>query len=146
MTYEVTQDYRPGIFERSLPEVLKGYTLVKLNEESYQVVDLQGRHTGIIPVDVFRKISKKQAAAADLMKAIGQQVKEARKARKLTLEEAAAKIKASKVYISRVESGSGNISIPQLQKIVNSMGYELKIKIVRKYEQLQTAPKVSDLL
>ena len=100
MTYEVTQDYRPGIFERSLPEVLKGYTLVKLNEESYQVVDLQGRHTGTIPVDVFRKISKKQAAAADLMKAIGQQVKEARKARKLTLEEAAAKIKASKVYLS----------------------------------------------
>lgn len=135
MIYTVTQNYKPGTYEMLLPEILKGYTLVKLNEENYQIVDLQGRHTGTIPLNVFKKIRKKQAAAADLMKAIGQQVKEARKARKLTLEEAAAKIKASKVYLSRVESGSGNISIPQLQKIANSMGYEVKIKIVRKYEQ-----------
>lgn len=64
---------------------------------------------------------------ADIKQQVGQQIREARKAKGLTQQEVADRLSVSKSAYSRYESGKQNITIETLQKIGEVLSLKLSV-------------------
>ncbi|WP_080058936.1 helix-turn-helix domain-containing protein [Spirosoma aerolatum] len=58
----------------------------------------------------------------DVKKRIGQKIREARKAKGLTLKELGVKVGVSESVMSRYEVGGQNLTIETLQKVADALG------------------------
>ena len=68
-------------------------------------------------------------AHSDVKQQVGQQIRDARKAKGMTQKEVGDKLGVSESAVNRYENGKVNASLDTLQKLVNVIGVSLEIKI-----------------
>lgn len=131
-TFVVTKSFLPPIFSKT-PACNAGDRLLCKGDE-YELQDPEGTVKGIVDAQAFKKITKK-VEGDTLYKEVGLQLRKARMAKGLTIEDLATKIKATRQYLSQLEKGKAACSLSKIEQICDAMGYEFKFKITRKYGQ-----------
>jgi ribosome-binding protein aMBF1 (putative translation factor) len=137
-SFIVTKEWIPPVYDKVNKIIKVGYRVVELSIDSYQVLDQFGREKFKISRDILLQLNKRPLAAPGqltIMQEIGIQLRKAREARGLSLEQLAQKIRATRQYLNRVELGKGSCSMEQLKRICDALNFDLKIKITRSYER-----------
>ena len=132
MTYIVTREYSPSVFDRT-PTIKTGFKLIP-GADNWEVRDRKNNRVATIPSEMAAKIGKRLEGDT-VMLDIGQQIRKARQQRKMTQDELASKVRASRQYINMIEAGKSYISLEKIQQICDALEYQFTIKITRKYEK-----------
>jgi len=128
----IVKEYIPSMFDKAKP-IAVGYTAKVKDRDTYTVYDKEGKEIGTYKNEIIKKISKSSnSEGKTLAQDIGAQIQRAREFRGMTLEQLAAKRRATRQYLHGIEKGTFSCSLEQLNNICDDLGYQLNVKITRK--------------
>lgn len=134
-TFIITKEFMPGVFDKT-PHIKVGDKAVQVDRDTYMIVEkTTEREKGTVSTDFIKKLGKRSLPAGGITLAqhIGSQIRKARQYRGWSLEELGGKVRATRQYISGLETGQ-SCSFEKLQHICDVLNFDLKIKITRRYE------------
>lgn len=141
-TFVIQKEYIPAIFSKQM-RLLPGDKAEARNANEFKVYDKEGNYKGIYDKAVIRKHGKRivnDLTGKTIFQEVGQRIKRAREKRNMTQEELAAKIGATKQYLSGLENGRNSCGLEQLVRICNVLDHTLRVRITRDYDLATKEP------